>query len=491
MNEQGVCDANATVGPSHWENAPAADLRRNLTCITRDGAAYSVMVGAGETYLAAFLLAMGKSDRVCGLVGTIPMLAGAMLQLLAPWGVQQLASHRRLVTWAATLQALCFIPLCLAAILGRINTAWAFLIVSFYWGFGLSGGAAWNAWAETLVPRPMRAGFFAYRTRIAQMALLTSLVGSGLILQFSGLELQYAFACLFAVSGVARLISAYYLSGQTEGGRTPLATPSSIIAMCREWFAEARRSQSANTPPTPKAPTTRSSGFSAWRLLAFLVTMQMGVYVAGPYFTPYMLRLLDMSYLEFVSLTASAYLARILALPWLGRVVAQYGPKRVLWVCALGIIPLPAAWIISSRFEYLLFVQLVCGIAWGGYELSMVLLFFDSIPRQKRVEMLTLYNFANALAMAIGTFVGAWWLSVGGEQSSGYFGLFAISSLMRLIPLLFLIKLPLKLQHHAHVVLRTLAIRPGAGSINRPILPSLSDDGEELKSLEAERVVKH
>ncbi len=463
--------------------------RRNLTCITRDGAAYSVMVGAGETYLAAFLLAMGKSDRVCGLVGTIPMLAGAMLQLLAPWGVQQLASHRRLVTLAASLQALCFIPLCVAAIVGEIHTAWAFVIVSFYWGFGLSGGAAWNAWAETLVPRPMRAGFFAYRTRIAQVALLASLVGAGVILQFSGLPLHYAFACLFAVSGVARLISAYYLSGQTEGGRTPLATPSSILAMCREWFAEARRSKTADPLQTTRS-TTRPGSFSALRLLTFLVTMQMGVYVSGPYFTPYMLRLLEMSYVQFVSLTAASYLARILALPWLGRVVARYGPKRVLWMCALGIIPLPAAWIISSRFEYLLFVQLVCGIAWGGYELSMVLLFFDSIPREKRVEMLTLYNFANALAMAIGTFIGAWWLSVGGEQSSGYFGLFAISSLMRLIPLLLLIKLPMVLHHHAHVVLRTLAIRPGAGSINRPILPTLEDDEAELNSLEPDGAVK-
>jgi hypothetical protein len=121
--------------------------------MTRDGAAYSVMVGAGEAYLAAFLLAMGKSDRVCGLVGTIPMLVGAMLQLFAPWGVQQLASHRRLVTIAAALQGLCFIPLCIAAYAGEIHAGWAFAIISMYWGFGLAGGAAWNAWAETLVPR--------------------------------------------------------------------------------------------------------------------------------------------------------------------------------------------------------------------------------------------------------------------------------------------------------------------------------------------------
>jgi MFS family permease len=465
----------------------SAKLRHNLSCITRDGAAYSVMVGAGETYLAAFLLAMGKSDRVCGLVGTIPMLFGAMLQLFAPWGVQQFASHRRWVTFASALQGLCFIPLCLAAMSGAIHTGWAFAIVSMYWACGLAGGAAWNAWAETLVPRPMRAGFFAYRTRVAQIALLASLIGAGLMLQYSGLPDATTFAWLFAISGVARLVSAFYLSEQSEGGRTPPATPSSIVAMCRDWLKENRRDAATNSKTQRAAGKT---SFSAWQLLAFLVMMQMAVYISGPYFTPYMLRVLDMSYLQLASLTAAAYLARILTLPWLGRLVAQYGPRRVLWVCAIGIVPLPAAWILSTNFQYLLFVQLVCGLAWGGYELAMVLLFFDSIPREKRVEMLTLYNFANAAAMALGTFVGAWWLSVGGEQLVGYFGLFALSSSMRLIPLAFLVRLPSRLKHHAHVVMRTLALRPGAGSINRPILPSLSDDEKELHHREVERACK-
>jgi hypothetical protein len=100
--------------------------------------------------------------------------------------------------------------------------------------------------------------------------------------------------------------------------------------------------------------------------------------------------------------------------------------------------------------------------------------------------MLTLYNFANAAAMAVGTFIGAWWLSVGGEHIAGYFGLFAISSAFRVVPLLFLINVPGRLRHHAHVVLRTLAIRPGAGSINRPILPSLDDEEDEADD-EADR----
>jgi len=42
-------------------------LRQDLTSIYRDGMAFSVMVGAGETYIAAFALALGMAQITAGL----------------------------------------------------------------------------------------------------------------------------------------------------------------------------------------------------------------------------------------------------------------------------------------------------------------------------------------------------------------------------------------------------------------------------------------
>src|ERR671911_456001 len=54
--------------------------RVGVRCMA-DGGTYSVMVGLGETYLAAFVLALGLGERAAGLIAGAPMLAGAVLQL--------------------------------------------------------------------------------------------------------------------------------------------------------------------------------------------------------------------------------------------------------------------------------------------------------------------------------------------------------------------------------------------------------------------------
>src|SRR4029453_11863348 len=127
-----------------------SELRRNLRRIYSDAIAFSVMVGAGETYLAAFVLALGMGELATGLVASIPMLAGAFLQLISPAAVRKLGSHRRWVVLCAIAQASSFIPLTAAALYGRIHVAAVFAIAALYWGAGMATGPAWSTWAGTL-----------------------------------------------------------------------------------------------------------------------------------------------------------------------------------------------------------------------------------------------------------------------------------------------------------------------------------------------------
>ena len=57
-------------------------LDRDLRALTADGIAFSAMVGLGETYVPAFALGAGLGEVVSGLVATVPMLAGACLQMV-------------------------------------------------------------------------------------------------------------------------------------------------------------------------------------------------------------------------------------------------------------------------------------------------------------------------------------------------------------------------------------------------------------------------
>ncbi len=71
------------------EQAPAR-LRRDWNAIIGDGVAFSIMVGLGETFLPAFVLAAGLSAVAAGWIATLPMLVGALFQLLTPFAVREL-----------------------------------------------------------------------------------------------------------------------------------------------------------------------------------------------------------------------------------------------------------------------------------------------------------------------------------------------------------------------------------------------------------------
>jgi hypothetical protein len=94
--------------------------------------------------------------------------------------------------------------------------------------------------------------------------------------------------------------------------------------------------------------------------------------------------------------------------------------------------------------------------------------------------VLTAFNVLNALAVAGGSLVGAWIFSDVAAGGSAFAALFVASAAGRLAALALLRGVPSVVSHHGEdVVLRTLAVRPTAGAVQRPILPTLSDEPEE------------
>jgi MFS family permease len=419
-----------------------------------EGVGFSLMVGAGEAYVPAFALAAGYGDAAAGLVATLPMLIGALLQLATPWGVGRLRSHRRWVVLAATLQALSFAPLLAGALLGRIHLPWIFLAAALYWGAGMAAGPAWNTWVDDLVPRRIRPRFFASRNRAQQAMLFAGLTAAGMLLHWRsgrpGSSLG-VFAALFAAAGAARLLSARLLARQSE--------------------------------PHPELPETRAIGLRTFlgglrgtphgRMLRHLLAMTLAVHVAAPFFTPYMLRHLGLSYGAFTLLTAGAFVSRVAALPLLGRAAQRFGTRALLRFGATGIVFLPPLWLVSDDLRWLLCVQLVSGVMWGAFELSAMLSFFEGIDRRERTSVLTLYNFSNAAAIAGGSLLGGAFFRFLPEGAPVYVWLFFASSAARAVALRMLHPLGTLRVPGARVVLRTLAIRPAQGALQGPIVATL------------------
>ena len=435
-------------------------LRKDLMAGHAEGAAFGGMVGLGETYLPAFALAVGLGEITAGLVASVPLLAGGLMQTVSPMAIRRLGSYKRWVLICAFVQAMSFVPMVIAAARGRVSVTAILLVAAVYWASGLATGPAWNTWMGALVPRTVRSRFFAYRTRASQFAVLVGLVVGGCLLQWADGygAAQLAFLSIFIAAGVCRLLSLGLLAVQREP------------ALLRENMQR--------IPTREILARMRDTGVH--RLLLYLVVVQGSVQVAGPFFTPFMFEKLRLSYGGYVALIAMAFITKIAMLPAWGSIAHRLGAMRLLWLGGIGIVPLSAMWILSDNFGWLLCVQALSGVSWGAYELGFFLLFFESIPDDERTGVLTFYYLGNTVAWVLGSAIGGLLLYSLGTDRFGYLLLFGISSIGRCLALLLLRNVPSTEAVACAIGVRTVGVRPTDASIDAPILPSLPDQTCDL-----------
>ena len=429
-------------------SARAGALHANLRLMSWEGIAFGLMVGAGETFIPAFALALDLGHAASGLVASGPLLAGAFLQVLAPAFVTRVGSLRRWTVLCAIVQAGVFAPLVWIAWRGHASLGLLFLLTGVYWGAGLSLSPSWNAWVGQLVPSRLRHRYFARRTSWIQLVVLSGLLFGGAILRSASTpSTTRPFALLFLLAGCARLLSATLLSRQSEPrqtlrGATPWG-PADFLRFVRR----------------------HADG----RILLYMVSAQLAVQIASPYFTAFMLRNLGLGYLQYTVLLSTSFVGKIVTLPLLSRFGAGASSRRLLQLGALGIAPLPLLWLIADTFAELLAVQLLAGSLWAVYELAVLLLQMDMAPAEHRRSVLANLNFFNALAQVSGATLGAALLGGFGTGNTTYAVIFVSSALARAASLLLLRGLPTSDRIFAAVALRVIAVRPSLGAVLRPI----------------------
>jgi MFS family permease len=343
------------------------------------------------------------------------------------------------------------------AVQRRVGITWLFAAAILYWAGGLAAGPAWNAWIEHLVPRPIRPAFFARRSRICQTCVLLGIVAGGILLRVWGASPQskHIFALLFGLGACCRLVSSLLLACQTE---------------TRTWMRK---------EPRPRSDIREIwSSIRTWDhhtkgLVIYLLAMQTAVYVSAPYFTPYMLHHLRLSYLNYMLLISLGFAGKALAAPWAARTARRLGADRLLWIGGLGIIPLSGLWLVSPSLVFLGLLQVMGGALWACYELSMLLLFFERIPKPQRVEVLSIYNVGNAAAMLVGSVLGGLILVSNPNSGPWFLIVFLTSSLLRLATLPLLPQSNQQTHLFGELASRVIAVRPGMGFVERPIVSSI------------------
>jgi MFS family permease len=352
----------------------------------RDGMAYSVQVGAGETYFSAFALFLRATAPQVAVLSTLPLLLASSAQIFSAF-IGDYVGRRRLVLWGCALQALLWLPILLVPVLfsGYTVPALLVLLVLYHSANNLSA-PQWTSIMRDLVSERRRGRYFAHRTRLTTIMTFVSLVLCGLLLHEldTAGRTYFGFVLIFLIAFVARTISVYHLTFLHEAPPTT-TTPDMHI---EHWWRSLL--------------STGAIGFSV-----YVALMNVAVGISAPFFTVYMLRDLELSYLEFTMLVGTSVLCQFLMLTTWGRIADVYGNRLILIVTSISLPIVPSLWLLSDDFWALLSFQALSGLSWSGFTLSAGNLLYELVPQTRRAAYVAFHNVGTAAGVFGGAMLGA------------------------------------------------------------------------------------
>jgi MFS family permease len=365
-----------------------SQLRQSLTASQREGVASSLMTGICDNYFTAFAIHLHASIPQIGLLTAIPQLLGAMFQLFSIW-LGYYLQRRRLIIFGATFQAGTAACLLALALWNPAFAVWILIALAVcYHAAGNFIQPHWRALMGRLVPAASRGRFFARRSGLSMLTAFSTFVGGGVLLNLFAEwdKTQIGFALLFAVALLGRICSVYLLGKMHDPAENEQLASGDAYRRTLLAMREALSHKS----------------FRHYSI--FLAAMQGMVALSGPFFSVYMLRVLEFSYFEFTITVGTSFLVQFLTLNAWGRVSDHLGNRVVMIATSVMLPLLPVLWLFSDNFYYLLLVQLISGIAWGGFNLSTGNFIYDLRPPHAHFAT---YSALQSGLSAIAIFIGA------------------------------------------------------------------------------------
>lgn len=373
---------------------PPAEVRRSLRASIRDAVSYAVMQGAGASYVAPFVI-LGKSD-LWGIaaISAVPSIATGFLLLWAAKITDQLRARKRIIVACAAAQTLTWVIFAIAVFLPFTLAYWIMLVTFVvHVGLGSFLGPAWQSLMGDLVPPNRRGRYFGLRNGFSVVAQTAAFFAAGWWLTFSEDTLTLfgisgrtlGFFAIFAVAGVARLSSTYYLTKLYEPEYCPSRGDTfSLLDFIR------------------RAPRAH---FGRFVLYSMMVNFAFGL--NGPFYGWYLLDQLGYSPGTWALITTAGLIAGALAQPWWGRLIDRMGSKYVLAIGGNAIIFIPVALLLCSQPWHFFLAAMFDGLASAAFTMAVGNYFFDVVTPPKRARCVAYNTFFVSMGAAMGAFVGA------------------------------------------------------------------------------------
>ncbi|HTY44020.1 MAG TPA: MFS transporter [Patescibacteria group bacterium] len=368
------------------------EKEKTMKLSIKEGAASSVMSGAGDSYITPFAIALNANNAQLGFLGSLSGFLGPLSQIGGS-RLMEKYPRKKIFFIGAFLQASMWIPILLLAILMNKNILSSylpyFLIVfySIYAIFGSIGGPAWFSLLGDIVPEKIRGKYFGKRNTTSAIVALVVTLGAAFLLDYFKTKgiLLICFSILFGIAAIAKFVSSALLRRHYD----PKLKLNDGYYFSFFQFLK-------------KAPKNNFGKFTIFTFFFYFA-----VQISSPFFSVYMLKNLGFDYLTYTLVNVAQSLVSLLTFSFWGKFSDKYGNLRALKICSFILPFVPVAWIFSRSPVYLILVpQLISGIAWAGFNLSASNFIYDTVTPVRRGICVAYFNLMNGIGIFIGGIIG-------------------------------------------------------------------------------------
>ncbi len=400
--------------PKQKEIDTEAIYKRSISNTYRYNFFNTIRVGFAEKYIEAFGNFLNASSFHFTLLVSLPQFFGGILQLFTFEFLKFFRTRKRMNLFTTTTESIIWIPVILLALSTTRYAVWSYIIIiMIYFCLTLVENPVYSSWIMDIVSIERRGKYLARQTIIINSVVLLSFIMGGFILAEATKlnRLAHGFALIFSIAVVFNLFGLFYLS-RTHEPPFILTKPRTSI---RSFISEIRYN------PQGKA-------------MLYLSLMSFSIYLSAPFYTLYLLRILEFDYVRFAILMILPILMRIVFVKKVGFLIDRFGPKKMLEFTSLLMAFVPILWLIDKSFFWFIFVQMYAGIAMGSYEVSALTFMINETNSLNRIPLMSYYNFFNGFFIIVGALTSNLFSRIG-PFSNIYLNAFLFSGVFRVLVL--------------------------------------------------------
>jgi MFS family permease len=387
-----------------------------------EGMLAMITIGLIQTFYVPYLNDLGASKLAIGFGFGTYLLAIGIIQVWAPQMLVWAGTYKKLVIAGTAIQALFLISFAVGGklLVGHAIGFSILMMILASVGQGISAGA-WADWMSYIVPRKIRGFYFGMRTSLMTLSLFIASAATGLMLDYFT-DVILVFMFIWLASSAARWAATGLLFWHYEPPEIHVR-PAAQISFA-DFIGRLH---------------THSYGRF---VLAYSVTY-FGAYFASPFFALHMLNNLHFTYFQYSCIQLIMPLATVLSLGMWGRISDKLGNVIPMRLAVLIILLLPACWLIHGNFWYLLGLNVLAGIGWGGFQLLTFNYSIGELPSGQRFAYISYMNAIASLFFFAGSVLGGWLGPMLPQITAFQFhSIFLFSSILRVPAFIMFRKLP-------------------------------------------------